>query len=165
MKVAVFLTCERAAAFDLLAAVRARWLDATVVAFANDEDRAALQAAAPGIEFRRDKPPGGKLRFVRALRGEQFDRAVVAWHGGERLQPLRLVALAIGCPVLALDERSRERAVAWWQPWSWAPHLVRRGLRADALQAARVVAMLYRSTVGLCVSIVWLPLRALLPRR
>lgn len=164
MKVAVFLTCERAAALELLAAVCARWLDATVVAFANDEDRAALQAAAPGIEFRRDKPPGGRLQFVRALRGERFDRAVVAWHGGERFQPLRVVALAIGCPVLAIDERGRERSVGWWRPWSWLPHLVRRGLRADALQVARAAAAVYRATVGLLLSIVWLPLRALLPR-
>jgi hypothetical protein len=165
MKVAVFLTCDRAAAFALLATCRARWLDATLIAFANDEDRAALQTDAPGIEFRRDKPPGGKLAFVRALRQERFDLAVAAWHGGERLQPLRVAALLLGCRTLVVDERGRETTVAWWQPWRWGVHLVRRALRTDALQFARAAAAVWRWTVGLLIAVLWLPLRASLPRR
>jgi len=164
-RIAVFLTTERQAAGELLATCRRRWPDATIVAFANDDDRAALQAAAPGLEVRRDKPPGGKVAFVRALRRERFDLAVAAWHGGERLQPLRTVALLLGCPALVVDERGRETTLVWWQPWRWAPHLFRRALRTDALQFARAVAAVYRATLGLVVSCVWLPLRLVMPRR
>ncbi|HEX5050615.1 MAG TPA: hypothetical protein VFZ65_02475 [Planctomycetota bacterium] len=159
MKVAAFLTAERAAATALLAAWRARWPDARFTAFANDEDRAALQAGAPGVEFRRDKPPGGKLAFVRALRREGFSQVLVAWHGGERVLPLRVAALLLGCPVLAVDERGRERAVALRRPWTWMPHLLRRAVRTDALQFARLAAAGYRCTLGVLVAVVWLPLR------
>jgi hypothetical protein len=164
MKIALFATTERPAAGELVGTVRARWPDASLVVFANDQDRAALQAAAPGVAFRRDKPPGGKVSFVKALRAERFDLVVVAWHGGERIQPLRVVALLIGCRALVFDERGRERMVAWWQPWRWGAHLLRRGLRADALQVARAAAMVYRWTLGAVLALVWLPLRALLGR-
>lgn len=159
MKVALFLTTGRAEADALLGRCRARWPDATLVAFANDEDREWLAAQHAGVELRRDKPPGGKKAFVEALRREAFDQVVVAWHGGERFQPLRLVALLLGRPVLALDERRRERRVAWWQPWTWGPHLLRRGLTLDPLLVARWLATCYRSTVGLLLALLWLPLR------
>ncbi|MBL8750984.1 MAG: hypothetical protein JNK78_17625 [Planctomycetes bacterium] len=164
MRVALFLTADRAGASALLAAARARWPGATFVAFANDEDRAALQMAAPGIEFRRDKPAGGKAAFVKSLRAERFDHVVVAWHGGERVQPLRVVALLLGAPVLVRDERGRETTVAWWQPWRWGPHLLRRAARTDALQFARAAAAAYRATVGALVAVVWIPLRLLIAR-
>ena len=164
-RVAIFLTTDSLAAGELLGTCRARWPDATLVVFANDEDRAALAGTAPHSEFRRDKPPGGKLAFVRSLRAERFDAAVAAWHGGERLQPLRLVVLLLGCPAVVFDERNRETAVAWWQPWRWGPHLLRRAVRTDALQFARLAAVIYRGTIGLAVACVWLPVRARLPRR
>jgi len=161
MKVAVFLTTDREAADQLLARVRADWPDAAIVGFANDEDREWLAARHAAIELRRDKPPGGKPAFVKSLRREAFDRVVVAWHGGERFQPLRLVALALGRPALAIDDRGRERRVIWWQPWTWAPHLLRRGLRADPLYVARLAASCYRASIGLLLALVWLPLRLL----
>lgn len=164
MKVAVFLTCERAAAEALLQRLGERWPDARLVAYANDEDREALAARQPQVEFRRDKPPGGKAAFVKALRATGFERVVVAWHGGERFLPLRLVALLLGRPVLAVDERDRERTVALWQPWTWAPHLLRRGLTADPLFVARCAAAGYRATFGLVLAVLWLPLRHLLAR-
>lgn len=164
MKVAVFATAAREAADELLRLARARWPQAILVAFANDEDREWLAARHPTVELHRDKPPGGKLAFVKALRREGFDQALVAWHGGERFQPLRLVALAVGGPVLAIDDRGRERRVTWWQPWTWGPHLLQRGLRADPLQVARLVAACYRVTFGLVLALLWLPLRLLLVR-
>lgn len=164
MKVALFLTAPRAAADELLQRSRARWPDATLVAFANDEDREWLAARHPDAELRRDKPPGGKVAFVRALRREAFDRVVVAWHGGERFQPLRLVALALGRPVHAFDERARERRVVWWQPWTFGPHLLRRGVALDPLQVARWLAAGYRATIGLLLALLLLPLRLLLAR-
>ncbi len=164
MKVAVFLTAERDAAVALLASCRARWPAAALVAFANDEDRVWIGDRSPGVELRRDKPPGGKLRFVRALRAERFDQVAVAWHGGERFQPLRLVALLLGAPTLAVDDRGRERRVVWWQPWTWAGHAARRVLKADPLAVARGLAASYRATLGALLAVFWLPLRLLLVR-
>lgn len=160
MKIALFATTTREEAEELVRSTRARWPDAELVVFANDSDRAALPAHATGATFRPDKPAGGKVAFVRALRAERFDLAIAAWHGGERLQPLRVVALLLGCRVLAHDERGRERAVAWWQPWTWGGHLVRRAARTDTLQFARIAGAVYRATVGLLVALVWLPVRA-----
>ena len=164
MKIAAFLTADRAGAAALLAACRSRHPGAQVVAFANDDDRPALAAAHPGIEFRRDKPPGGRVRFLRSLRAEGFDLAVASWHGGERFQPMRIVALFAGCAALVTDERGRERRVAWWQPWTWGAHLMGRAVRADALQIARVAAWVYRSTLGAAIAVVLVPARSWLAR-
>lgn len=164
MKVAVFLTTDRERADRLLTEVCAAAPGAAVVAFANDGDRDWLAARHAPVELRRDKPPGGKLAFVRALRREGFGRCVVAWHGGERLLPLRAVALLLGCPTEVHDERGRTRPVGWWQPWTWGPHLLRRGLTADPLFVARCAAACYRGTLGLAIALVWLPLRLALAR-
>lgn len=165
MKIALFATTDRDAAVELTRAVTARWPDAALVVFANDETRGALMAAAPSVECRRDKPAGGKLAFVRALRAERFDLSIAAWHGGDRLQPLRVVALLLGCRAMAIDERGRERTVAWWRPWTWAGHVARRAAAIDALHWARGAAALYRATLGFLVAVVWLPVRAMARRR
>lgn len=153
MRIALFLTTGREAARELLRRVRAAHPQARLCAFVRDDDRAALGADLAGCEVRRDKPAGGRLAFVRALRRERFDRLWVAWHGGERFQPLRLVALVAGARlVIAVDERGRERAVRWFLPWSWAGHALRRAAATDARTAARAAAGLYRWTVGAAVA-------------
>jgi hypothetical protein len=134
--------------------------------FVRDEHRAPLAADLEHCDVRRDKPAGGKVAFVRALRRERFDLLVVAWHGGERPQPLRFVALFAGArQVIAVDEFGREHRVVWWQPWTWGLHALRRLSEIKAATVARWVAALYRATVGLAVAVVALSLFALLRRR
>ncbi len=164
MKFVVLLTTDRERADRMLARVCGDAQVTTIVAFANDDDRDWLAARHARAELRRDKPPGGKVAFVRALRREGFARCVVAWHGGERFSPLRLVALALGCPVQVVDDRDRVLTVSWWQPWTWAGHLLRRGITADPLFVARCLAGCYRATIGLFVALVWLPVRRALAR-
>ncbi|MBL8749757.1 MAG: hypothetical protein JNK78_11400, partial [Planctomycetes bacterium] len=53
---------------------------------------------------------------------------------------------------------------AWWQPWRWGPHLLRRAARTDALQFARFAAAMYRSTLGALIAVFWIPLRLLIAR-
>lgn len=155
MRIAVFLTAETEAARRLLAEVRARAGDAVLSVFVNDDDRRPLAAEIAGLDVRRDKPAGGKLAFVRALRRERFDRILVAWHGGERLLPMRIVALFGGArSVHVIDERGREFAVAWYLPWTWAGHALRRAAATKATTVLRVLAFGYRWTVGLVVAAV-----------
>lgn len=160
MKVAVFATCEAEPARQLLAAVRARHPGGELAVFVRDEHRDELAADLRGLDVRRDKPAGGKLAFVRALRRERFDELVVAWHGGERMQPLRLVAMFAGARrVVAVDERGRERTVAWSRPWTWAGHALRRGLSLPPLALLRGIAACYRATIGLLLgSLLLLPM-------
>jgi len=165
MRIAVFVTTDASAGAALLQDVRARHRDAAIVAFVNDDDRRALAPALAGLEVRRDKPVGGKLAFVRALRRERFDLLVVAWHGGERVLPLRLVALLAGAGrVVARDERGRERDVSLVRPWTWAGHAARRLAAIKITTLLRAAAASYRWSIGLVVAGVRL-LPAALQRR
>jgi hypothetical protein len=157
MRVALFLTTELAGAMALVGRVRQQFPGATVTAFVRDEHREALAPLLTECDVRRDKPAGGKLQFVRALRRERFDAAVVAWHGGERLQPLRLVALVCGARrVVAVDERWVERDVCWYRPWTWAGHALRRLAHSKPMAVLRLGAAVYRCTIGLAVAVILL---------
>jgi hypothetical protein len=157
MKIALFATTEAAPALALLAHVRQRHPGAAIAAFVRDEHRDELAPALHGCDVRRDKPAGGRAAFVRALRRERFDLAVVAWHGGERFQPLRLVALVCGArAVVAVDEAMRERQVALLRPWTWAGHALRRLAQVRAVTLLRAAAACYRATIGAVVAAVWL---------
>jgi hypothetical protein len=125
---------------------------AVLVVFARDEDRAAVLAALPGADVRRDKPAGGKLAFVRRLRAEKFDLAVVAWQGGERIQPMKIAALLIGARrTIVVDRRGRRSEVRWLLPWTWFGPALRAGLATDPVLVVAAVCACYRATVGLLV--------------
>ncbi len=157
MKIGLFLTTDLGAALELLARVRREAPDAQLAVFVKDDHRDDLAWALHGCEVRRDKPLGGKLAFVRALRRERFDRLIVAWHGGERFQPLRLVALWCGArEVVAIDEHGQERVVRWYAPQTWVAHAVRRLQRARAATLLRLAARAYRLTIGVVVASVLL---------
>ncbi|MGE3174341.1 MAG: hypothetical protein AB7O97_17055 [Planctomycetota bacterium] len=157
MRVALFLTAELEPALALARRVRAEHAEAALVCFVRDEHREAVAAALPGVELRRDKPAGGKAAFVRALRRERFDLLVVAWHGGARFQPLRLVALVCGASrVVAVDERGKQMPVRWLAPQTWGGHAVRRLSATKAITALRLLAFAYRWTVGAAVAMVLL---------
>ena len=153
MRIALFLTAERAGAVELARRVREQYSDAEIEAFVRDEDRDVLAPHLDGCAIRRDKPAGGKVAFVRGLRRERFDLLIVAWYGGERFQPLRLVALIAGARrVRAVDERGREGHVAWYLPWTWIGHVLRRSSRLDALTVLRGGAACYRLTIGALIA-------------
>lgn len=153
MKVALFLTTELEPARALAQQVRRDHAEATVHVYVRDEQREPLAAELAGWDVRRDKPAGGRLRFVRALRRERYDRVVVAWHGGERWLPLRLLAPFVGArQVLAGDERGRWRTVRWHAPWTWAGHVARRAAGVKVLTVLRVVATCYRRTLGALIA-------------
>lgn len=153
MRAVLFATTSRESAADLLRALCVEHAAATWIVFCRDEDRAALAASFPEVEFRRDKPAGGRLAFVRALRRERLDLAVVVWDGGERFQPLRLAALAVGARrTLAVDRRGRRHRVAWHAPWTWGPHAARALLATRPATIGRLLAACYRGTLGLLVA-------------
>ena len=155
MKCALFLTTEAGPALRLLAQLRREFPGEALVVFVRDDHRDELAAALAGCDVRRDKAVGGKVAFVRALRKERFDRIVVAWHDGERFQPLRLVALLGGArQVVAIDERGREWVVRWHAPWTWIGHALRRLSHLRAVTVLRVVAGCYRATVGVAFAVV-----------
>jgi hypothetical protein len=166
VKLALFLTTELGPARVLLDRVLDRHPDEVPSVFVRDEHRAPLAGDLEHCDVRRDKPAGGKVAFVRALRRERFDRLIVAWHGGERPQPLRLVALFAGArQVIAVDEFGRERVVVWWQPWTWGLHALRRASEVKAATVARWLAACYRATVGFVLAAVALSLFACTHRR
>jgi hypothetical protein len=166
VRIALFLTTELGPARVLLDKVLDRHEGEVPSVFVRDEHCAPLAADLEHCDVRRDKPAGGKVAFVRALRRERFDLLLVAWHGGERFQPLRFVALFAGArQVIAVDEFGRERVVVWWQPWTWGLHALRRATEVKAASVARWIAALYRATVGLLVGGALLLLFAALHRR
>ena len=153
MKVALFLTTERGPAVALAKRVHEQHPNADLSIFVRDEDRSLMADTFPDAEIRRDKPAGSKKAFVAALRRERFDHLVVAWYGGERPQPLRLVAMFAGARrVLAVDETGREFRVAWYLPWTWGIHTARRLAKMDTWALLRACGAFYRATLGLVVA-------------
>ncbi|MBK8095787.1 MAG: hypothetical protein IPK26_01685 [Planctomycetes bacterium] len=157
MKAVAFLTGEGDALLQPATIARSRLPDAKLVLFVRDDDRAVAAAAFPDAELRRDKATGGKLAFVRALRAERFDLTVVAWQGGERTQPMKLVALlAGGVRTFVLDRRGRQRLIRWWQPWTWAGLLLQAAMNTDPLLVVAALCAAYRMTIGVVVAVPWL---------
>lgn len=149
MKAAMMLTTDGPAALALAQKLRSELPNARWTAYVRDDDRELLLPVLAGCDVRRDKPQGSKLQFLRALRAEQFDLVVVAWHGGERFPPLRAAALFAGATdAVAVDERGRHFAVRWWAPWTWAEHFVRRLGQAKLLRLLRLCASLWRQSGG-----------------
>jgi hypothetical protein len=163
MRIAVLLTTTPEQAALMLQRLRGRHPGSQFIAFVRDEDRAPLRKALQGCDVRRDKPAGGRLRFLRALRREAFDLLVVAWTGGERWQPLRAAALFAGArQLLVVDERGREWPVRWYLPWTWAGHSLRRLAAIKGIALVRAAAAAYRATLGLGFATLSLLLFALL---
>ena len=68
MRIALFLTAERAGAVELARRVREQYSDAEIEAFVRDEDRDVLAPHLDGCAIRRDKPAGGKGIWPREAR-------------------------------------------------------------------------------------------------
>ncbi|HZN40929.1 MAG TPA: hypothetical protein VFD82_19140 [Planctomycetota bacterium] len=145
----------------LFAAYRARVsADAAVTVVAGDADRVRLRSEFAGNAVVPDKPARGKLAFVRELRRQRFDVALVAWTGGGSFQPMRLVALFAGARrVEVLDERGRWFRARWSAPWPLLGHALRRlaGAKSDAF--LRVFAAFYRWSIGLLLALPFLAWR------
>ncbi len=157
MKAILLLTTELEPARAMLAEWRAREPAARWTVLVRDEHRAPLQAALAGCEVRRDKPAGSAAAFVKAIRAERFDLLVVAWHGGERRQPLRLVAPLLGARrAVATDERGRTIDLRPWRPFGVLRHGARRLAAMKARRAAVLGCAAYRSTVGWLLGGSWL---------
>jgi hypothetical protein len=164
MNAILFLT--PAAAHDapaLFAAYRTRVAaDAVVTVVAGDADRARMRTEFAGCTVLPDKPAGDKLAFVRELRRQRFDVALVAWTSGDSFQPMRLVALFAGARrVEVIDERGRWFAARWFAPWPLLRHALRRlaGAKPDAV--LRAFGWLYRWSIGLLLALPLLAWRCL----
>lgn len=166
MKAVAFLTGDGADLLQPAMAARTLLPGADLVLFVRDDDRATAQAAFPHAALRRDKPVGGKLAFIRSLRAERFDLTVVAWQGGERTQPMKVVALFCGgARTIVLDRRGRQRRIRWWQPWTWAGLLAQAVLRTDPMLMVAALCALYRGSIGLLVALPGLAMASALRRR
>jgi hypothetical protein len=152
-RIAVFLTTEVDPARILLGRILDRHPDDVVVAYVSVDAKWLMKDDLEYCVVRSDKPVGGKAEFVRSLRKDTFDVLYVAWHGGDRPQPLRLVALVAGARrTVAIDEFDREFDVALLRPGTWLRHGIRRATSIKVLAIARWLAAGYRFTVGLIVA-------------
>ncbi|HEX6810812.1 MAG TPA: hypothetical protein VF384_04230 [Planctomycetota bacterium] len=165
MNAIFFLTPARGDdAATLFVAFRARaGAEASVTVVAGDADRAWLPDEFAGCTVVPDKPTGGKLAFVRELRRRRFDKALVAWTGGDWFQPMRLVALMIGAQrVEILDDRGRWFAARWSAPWPLLRHALRRLPQTKADTILRAFGALYRWSIGLVLALPLLAWRCLM---
>ncbi len=162
LKAAVFLTTRPEAGVELLDRLTAEHGDARWSVFVRDDDRGELEGRLQGMDVRRDKAPGGRLAFLKALRRERFDLLVVAWHGGDRSYPLKLAAPFCGARrTVGIDERGRAVPFSLLWPVPMLIHLVRRPFtsKPDPARLARIPLALYRRTIGLVLGGSWVLLR------
>lgn len=92
----IFLTCPEEYARAMLRSVRMRWGGHRCTVYLRDAYREALAAELEGMELHRDKPSGGRLRFLKALRAQRFDLAVMAWQGDPAYNRMKVVGLLCG---------------------------------------------------------------------
>lgn len=149
MKAAMVLTSEPEQALSVARQLREGMPEASWLAFVRDDDREVLLPALVGCRICSDKPRGSKLAFLMELRRQRLDVAFVAWHGGDRPQPMKLAILFSGAAdVMAIDETGRAFAVKWWAPWTWCGHAIRRLGQMPVLRVLRLFASMYRLSVG-----------------
>lgn len=92
----IFLTCPEGFARAMLRSVRSRWGDHRFTVYLRDTYREALAEELAGMELHRDKPSGGRLRFLSKLRAKRFDLAVMAWQGDPTFNRMKLVGALCG---------------------------------------------------------------------
>ena len=74
----------------MLAAARERWPDAALTVLLRASQQEAFAPLLAGTKVLHDKPAGGRVAFLRALRREAFDFGVVAWTGAFSYWPSKL---------------------------------------------------------------------------
>lgn len=126
---AVFLTAPPALAGQILADVRRRHPTVAWTVYYRASESAELDAALRGVDARSDKPAGSKLAFLRQLRAQRFDLAVIAWTGHHHYDRMKVVGLLCGARrAIAYDEHLEAFAVggagtAWLRHARWRPSL------------------------------------------
>jgi len=104
--VRVFASAPAAAAREPLAAILREHAGAAPIVYLRDRDRSGLAAVLEGRDLRSDKPGGGRLAFVRALRAEGAELAVALWLGHDEYWPAKaLFLLARAKRKVAVTER------------------------------------------------------------
>lgn len=159
MKAALFAMTDVDRVRATLSRLREEHREATWTVFAHAAHLDRLATAFPDCVFRPGKPAGSRLGFLRAVRREGFDLVVVTWHGGERLEPLRVAALFAGARrTVACDERDHCFAVGWYLPWTWGRHALRRLVDVRGATILLLLAASYRATLGIMVAVLALSL-------
>ncbi|MBK9384696.1 MAG: hypothetical protein IPN34_07775 [Planctomycetes bacterium] len=80
----------------MLRSIRMRWGGHRFTVYLRDAYRESLAEELAGMELHRDKPTGGRLRFLKRLRAERFDLAVMAWQGAPEFNRMKLVGVLCG---------------------------------------------------------------------
>lgn len=104
--VRIFASAPAEAAREPLVALLREHGGSLPVIYLRDRDRKGLAEALRGHDLRSDKPPGGRLAFVRALRAEGGELAVALWLGHDEYWPAKaLFLLARARRKVAVTER------------------------------------------------------------
>lgn len=153
-RVVIFASAPAQDAVAPLSRLLARHASDRLTIFVRDRDRAALTALLADHEVRSDKPPGGRLDFVRSLRAKPADLAIGLWLGHDEYWPAKaLFWLCRARTKLAVTERSADLVAAsglaavtaqlsWRRKHRVPSPYGRGGLLRAALRAS------YRATLG-----------------
>jgi hypothetical protein len=154
-----FLTAPPALAAPLFAAARQREPSADWTVYYRLPDRYELGSALEAATAVSDKPMGSKLAFLRGIRRQRADLAVVLWTGDHRYDRMKVVALVSGARrILVCDEcgdaffltgRTALRCLrhATWRP-SWGS--------SELPFVVGLAAFAYRWTIGFGAGAAWL---------
>lgn len=139
---------------DMLVAARARWPAEALTVVVRASQVHALADLLQGARVLLDKPAGGRLAFVRALREPGFAHGLVAWTGAFNYWPSKL---AFALARVAQREVVTERGSFGWSWRQAIAHLVWRakapvhataGMPPGIAWPLALVLCLLRATLG-----------------
>ena len=167
-RVLVVLSGHTEQVLPLLRAARARWSSDAITVVLRASQGEAFGALLQGVTVLADKPTGGRVAFVRALRREVFDQGIVAWTGAFNFWPSKL---AFALARVRTRELFTERGTQPWRLATIAKHLTWRakspvhstaGAPPGVPWPLAIILVVLRATLGRVVGPLLVGARALL---
>ncbi len=159
----VFLTCPEPFARSMLRSIRMRWGGHRFTVYLRDAYREPLAEELAGMELLRDKPSGGRLRFLKRLRAERYDLAVMAWQGDPEFNRMKLVGVLCGAKERHVYNENLDSFTIeggenpiWLQHVKWRIRARSSGPRGMPFGG---VLRVYQRTVGLLIGVLTTGLR------
>lgn len=155
---AVFLTAPPEVGARIIENVRTRFPTTRWTLYLRANDASALASVLDGVEVISDKPTGSKIAFLRDIRRNRFDLAVIAWTGDRSHNKMKMVGLLGAARRYLIYNENIDSFYLDSHDGIWWRHLRWRASGGLALMPALMSSAigLYKWTLGLVIGGSWL---------
>lgn len=149
----VFLTTPPELGREILADVRERFPDVGWTVYYRVTQREALADALDGLNALSDKPGGSKVAFLKGIREQRYDIAVIAWTRHHDYDRMKVVGLLSGAERHVIYNENLDSFDLSPRDPTWVRHAQWRLSMGRGVTPALVsgLFLLYKWTIGLVV--------------